>query len=76
MLNWCCINIDIKVINNRVQNIFGMYLVSLKVLIWSLTFGFGYFQQDNYEIEFLVAKVGTRLQFELLIFFHWNSLIS
>ena len=41
-----------------------------------LTLLFGYFQQDNYKIEFLAKRLGTRLQFEYLISFHPNSLIS
>ena len=34
------------------QNVLGIYQVSLKILIWSksLTLLFGYFQQDNYKI--------------------------
>ena len=34
----------------------------LKTLIWSksLTLLFGYFQQDNYKIEFLLRRLGTR----------------
>ena len=42
----------------------------------SLTLCFSYFQQDNYKIEFLVRKLGTRLYVELFISFHPNSLIS
>ena len=37
---------------------------------------FGYFEQDNYRIGFLVRGMGTRLQFEYLISFRPNSLIS
>ena len=37
---------------------------------------FGYFQQGNYRIEFLVGGLATRLQFEYLVSFHPNSLIS
>ena len=37
---------------------------------------FGYFQQDNYKIEFIAGTMGTRLQFQYFMFFHSNSLIS
>ena len=65
-------------IYSHVQNIFGIYYFSLKILIWSktLTLLFGYFQQDNYKIEFLVRRLGTRLHFEYYMSFHPNSLIS
>ena len=48
---------------NRLQNIFAIYYVSQKILIWSksLTLLFDYFQQDNYKIEFLMRILGTRL---------------
>ena len=47
------------------------------MLIWSksLTLLFGYFQQDkinNYKIEFLARRLGTRLHFGLFISFHPN----
>ena len=63
---------------NLLQNIFGIQQVSLKVLILSesLTLLFGYFRQDNYKIQFLARGLGSRLQFELFIFFHPKSLIS
>ena len=63
---------------SRVQTILGIYLVSLRILIWSrsLTLLFGYFQQDNYEIKFLVARLCTRLLFEIFIFIRPHSLIS
>ena len=63
---------------SRVQAILGIYLVSLRILIWSrsLTLLFGYFQQDNYEIKFLVARLCTRLLFEIFIFIRPHSLIS
>ena len=43
----------------------------LKILIWgkSLMLLFGYFQQDNYKIKFLMRKLGTRLHFEYFISF-------
>ena len=45
------------------QNISGIYKVSLKILIWSkrLTLLFGYIQQYNYKIDFLARRLGTRL---------------
>ena len=63
---------------NRVQNVVWVYKVSLKILIWSKswTVFFGYSQQYDYKNEFLVRSLGTRLQFELCITFHPNSLIS
>ena len=62
---------------NRLQNIPLIYRVSQKILIWSksLTLLFGYFQQGNYKIEFLVIRLGTKLQFVFFISFHPNSLI-
>ena len=42
----------------------------------SLTLLFGCFQKDKYQIKFLARRLGTRLQFEYLISFHPNSLIS
>ena len=48
---------------NLLQNIFGIYYVSQKIMIWSesLALVFGYFQQDNYKIEFWFRGLGTRL---------------
>ena len=37
---------------------------------------FGYLEQDNYKTQFLVKGLVTKLQFEPLISFHANSLIS
>ena len=42
----------------------------------SLTLLFGCFQKDKYQMKFLARRLGTRLQFEYLISFHPNSLIS